>query len=101
MSGTVAEVSGRLERFFLSQGYRLESGTTSDGVYGTGSDLWRILFGAFAKRYKFLLGVTPNHNGTVCNVFLEKGMSGAMGGAIGYMRMKKELQRVRNEIAAM
>ncbi len=82
-----------VEQFFLSEKYRLEDGTPADGTYGIGNNLLRILFGAFVKRYKFKVNVVPSGNG--CLVYVEKGMSGVMGGAIGYAKMKKELARIR------
>ena len=79
--------------FFAAEGYRLESGTTADGIYGIGSNLMRILFGAFVKRYSFKLLIKEHESGS--SVVVDKGMSGAMGGAIGYSKMKKELSRIR------
>ena len=82
-----------VEEFFLAEKYRLESGTKNDAIYGIGNDFLRILLGAFAKRYKFKVKVVQAGDGST--VFIDKGMSGAMGGAIGYSKMKKELARVR------
>jgi len=96
---TVEEASRKVESFFSREGYRLESGSTSDGYYGIGNNVLRIFLGAFVKRYRFHITIEPASNGTVVQV--EKGMSGAMGGAIGYSKMKKELQRVRDEIEAL
>ena len=49
----IDEFPSRLEKFFKGQDYKLESGTNEKGVYGTGSNIMRILFGAFVKRYTF------------------------------------------------
>ena len=87
-----------VENFFLSEGYRLEDGDRHDGVYGIGNNLLRIIFGAFIKRYRFKVRVSAAGSGSVVSV--EKGMSGAMGGAIGYAKMKKELSRVRVGVRA-
>lgn len=92
------EVGERIERFFSQNGYRLESGNRFDGYYGIGNDFRRLIFGAFAKRYKFHVTIEATTEGTVVQV--EKGISGVMGGAVGYTKMKKELQRVRDEIEA-
>jgi len=85
-----------VETFFLAEGYRLEAGEPHDAVYGIGNNVLRILFGAFIKRYKFKVQVLPSGNGSSISVV--KGMSGAMGGAIGYSKMKKELARVREAL---
>ena len=79
--------------FFLAEGYRLESGDVRDGTYGIGNNVLRLLFGAFVKRYKFKVQVVAVGDGS--NVLVSKGMSGVMGGAIGYAKMKKELVRIR------
>lgn len=87
-----------VQTFFISQGYRLESGSTEDGTYGVGSDLLRILFGAFVKRYKFDFAIQPKDKHVWLRI--SKGMSGAMGGAIGYVKMNKELARVMQGLHA-
>ena len=87
-----------VQAFFFSEGYRLENGDRHDGVYGIGNNFLRIIFGAFIKRYRFKVRVSAAGSGSVVSV--EKGMSGAMGGAIGYAKMKKELSRVRVGVRA-
>ena len=78
--------------FFTSRGYRLEEGTPLSGVYGNGSAVLRALFGAFANRYKFQVAVVPQSPYVWLQV--KKGMTGAMGGVIGYAKMKKEMLAV-------
>jgi hypothetical protein len=85
-------VATALEAFFTSQGYRLEAGTKKEGTYGTGSDLMRLLLGGFAKRYKFDFTLELREPSVLLTV--KKGMSGVMGGALGYARMKKEMTRI-------
>ena len=82
-----------VEGYFVSEGYRLEDGNAYDATYGIGNNLMRILFGAFVKRFKFKVQIIAEGSGSFVTV--EKGMSGMMGGAIGYAKMKKELARVR------
>ena len=60
------------------------------------NDILRILLGGFVKRNKFKVKVVPTATGS--NIFVDKGMSGAMGGALGYARMKKELTRIREAL---
>ena len=85
-----------VNRFFLAERYRLESGNPHEAVYGIGNDLLRIVLGGFIKRSKFKVKVVPTI--TDCNIFVDKGMSGAMGGVLGYARMKKELTRIRTAL---
>lgn len=91
-SVTTEALAADVATFFQQQGYKLEGGTPGNGVYGVGSDLMRIFFGAFARRYKFNVLIQP----AGANVWLNitKGMSGAMGGVIGYSAMSKETTRL-------
>lgn len=89
----VMDVADRVASYFAKEGYRLESGTATDGHYGIGNNFLRILFGAFVKRYKFHVQISAE--GDKSRLSIDKGMSGAMGGAIGYSKMKKELTRIR------
>jgi hypothetical protein len=82
--------------FFGTQQYKFEGGTPTNSQWGQGSDVLRVLFGAFAKRYKFNVAIEPQP--PYVWVRISKGMSGAMGGVIGYSKMKKETDRL---IAAM
>lgn len=85
-------VASRVGDFFRSQGYHLESGTSTYGTYGRGSDLLRILFGAFARRHKFKIEIRSQESSVWLTV--SKGMSGAMGGLIGYASMNREVKRI-------
>ena len=89
-------VARTVNKYFIRKKYRLEKGTLEDGVYGIGSDVLRFLFGAFARRYKFKVTVEEKHDEVVLR--FQKGMSGMMGGAIGYSRMKKEFKKIESEI---
>ncbi|QEG22189.1 hypothetical protein [Mariniblastus fucicola] len=89
-------VAAAVQQYFLGEGYRMEDGNPVDAIYGIGNNLLRILFGAFVKRYRFKVQVVPV--GTGSQVSVEKGMSGVMGGAIGYAKMKKELNRIREGV---
>jgi len=90
---SLEQVANSLASFFEAEGYKLESGVPTDGIYGIGSDVMRVLFGAFAKRYSFNIKVVESGSGST--VFIDKAISGAMGGAIGYSKMKKELVRIQ------
>ena len=92
----IEAAAAAVEQFFLSERYRLEDGHTRDAVYGIGNNVLRILFGSLVRRYRFKVRVIPSGSGS--NVFVSKGMSGAMGGAIGYVNMKNELARIREGV---
>jgi hypothetical protein len=81
--------------FFSSEGYKLEGGLPSSGVYGKGSTFWRILFGAFVKRYKFAVQIESKADGQM-QLLLTKEMSGISGGIWGYSQMNNEHQRLAN-----
>ncbi len=95
-SATPQDVSQELASYFAGRRYKLESGSAFEGSYGIGSNLMRILFGAFAKRYVFSFKVLPQGEG--CQLTMSKGISGAMGGVIGYRRMNKELEAILAEL---
>jgi hypothetical protein len=78
--------------FFQGEGYRLESGTRVDGVFGKGSDVLRALLGGFVKRYKFRVEIEPQQLSV--RLTLSKAMSGWMGGAMGASQMKRETARI-------
>jgi hypothetical protein len=67
-------------------------------VYGTGSNLKRMLLGAFAKRFLFGVAISPSGAGSTVTV--RKAMSGNMGGIIGNRKMTGEYQKVASGLAA-
>lgn len=91
-SGDATTVAAWVHEFFCAKGYLLENGTPHSGVYGVGNDTLRILLGAFVRSYKFQVDVATSAGGVWISV--TKGMSGAMGGLIGYMAMKRETKRI-------
>jgi hypothetical protein len=89
-----------VKHFFENRLYRLESGEPGHGIYGTGSNLMRIIFGAFAKRYSFSVKITNPQDRPSVVFHLEKAMSGAMGGVIGYRKMTKEYNAIVEALSA-
>ena len=89
-----------VERFFKDRKYHLESGDPDNGTYGTGSNLMRVFFGAFAKRYSFSVKVRKSEDQRSVVFLLEKAMSGAMGGAIGFAKMTKAYNAIVDELNA-
>lgn len=86
------EIAEKVKNMFISEGYKLESGTLKNAIYGIGNATLRILFGAFVKRYKFNIDIS-DRNELVCVEF-KKGMSGLSGGLIGMSKLKNETSRV-------
>ena len=91
------ELGTALNNYFVNQGYRLEEGNLQGGYYGIGNAVLRVLFGAFVKRYKFGFSITPDVDNMI-RLDLRKAMSGAMGGVPGYLKMKKEYERITEEL---
>ena len=85
-------VASSIAEFFEKEQYKLEEGTPDDGVYGTGSAALRAIFGGLVKRYKFKVSI-HEESGNV-RMLVDKAMSGALGGVLGYSKMKKEHTRV-------
>lgn len=92
-------VADKLGEFFATEKYRLESGDKMNGKYGIGNSVLRICFGAFVKRFRFDVTVAAHDAGSIIRI--EKGMTGISGGAIGYAKLGKELNRIRNEVAML
>ncbi len=89
---TPVALSEALRAYLFRENYKLEEGTALQGVYGTGSAVARALIGGFVKRNKFRVDITPQQELT--RLEFSKGMSGAMGGVIGYQKMSKEFDRL-------
>ncbi len=85
-------IASSVEEFFKREQYKLEEGTPDDGVYGIGSPALRALFGGLVKRYKFKITILEEAGNV--RMSLDKAMSGALGGALGYSKMNKEHARV-------
>lgn len=85
------QIATATEQIFTKHGYKIEQGNKLEGIYGTGSKVMRILFGAFAKRYVF--GISIKEEGPDTKLIFKKAMTGMMGGAIGYAKMNSETER--------
>jgi hypothetical protein len=80
--------------FFFPQGYKFESGTIAQANWGKGSDVARALLGGLAERYVFTVRITMQPPYTW--VAIVKGITGVMGGVIGFSKMNTELVRIMN-----
>ena len=93
---TEEELGVKLQKYLLKKGYKLEAGTTTNGTYGKGSQVLRVLFGAFAKRFSWLINIKSGIHGT--NLVFSKNEKGYMGGVIGVNQVKNEFQRIVNAL---
>ena len=88
------ELATHINSFFISEGYKLESGSIVNGDYGKGSNSSRLLVGSFAKRFKFHIYIYSKQDNTILE--FSKAMSGASGGIIGASKMNKEFEKFTN-----
>jgi hypothetical protein len=82
-----------IDSLLLSQSYRLTNGPKGGGDYEKGSKVMRILFGAFAKYFKFSFRLKVLDDQSI-ELFVVKAASGMAGGIIGMAQVKKELKRL-------
>jgi len=95
-----ASIVDGVDKYFMNRGYRLEAGQPGDGTYGIGSNIMRMLFGAFVKRYSFTVVIMMSDDQRSVVFLFSKAMSGAMGGVIGHSKMTKEYNAIVNELNA-
>ena len=94
-----AKLAGDLERFFASEGYRLEDGVPQDGVYTKGSGGVFAMVGPFSSRMKFK--VQAHQEAENVRLAIYKGMSGMWGGFIGKSKVTNEFNRIILKIKSM
>jgi hypothetical protein len=98
-NGDSAKFAADLERFFASEGYRLEDGTPQNGTYAKGGGGAFAITGAFSSRMKFKVQVVDESGKT--RLLINKGMSGLWGGFIGKSKVTNEFSRVALKIKSM
>jgi tetrahydromethanopterin S-methyltransferase subunit F len=89
---SVDEVADKVALFMSGRGYRLESGTKAQGVYGRGSAGAHALVGPLSRRQKY--NITVVQDGENVALVVAKGMSGMGGGLLSARKVKKEFQEV-------
>jgi anti-sigma-K factor RskA len=98
--GDAVRARATAEQALEAKRFRITWSDEWNAVAERGSKVANALAGAAAQYMKLLVslqrGDTPDH--TV--IRLEKGSSGAMGGAIGVSRTRKNLLTLRDELAA-
>ena len=77
---------------FAAEGYILESGSSTDGVYGRGSAAMHSMVGGLSKRCKFKVNVAQESDKV--RLTINKAMSGAMGGLLGKKKVDREVKRI-------
>lgn len=94
------DLAMKVSHLLSSKGYSIKEGNPGDAVYEKGNRVFRILFGAFYKYFKFGVRVEDGGNGTM-KVRVHKLTSGMSGGLIGVGQVKSELKRLATELAAI
>ncbi|OIQ36146.1 MAG: hypothetical protein BM555_03325 [Crocinitomix sp. MedPE-SWsnd] len=92
------DLAGKIQNYLLKDGYKLESGAPTSGVYGKGSKTMRILFGAFVKRFTWSLSISGDEKSS--KLVFKKDEKGYWGGAIGVAQVKTEWTRITNALKA-
>ena len=87
LASDVNAAAALIEQFFVTNGFSLESGTSSAGVYGKGNKVARALIGGFVKREKYEVSIVPQEGSVAVRV--ASAMSGWSGSAVGRAREKK------------
>lgn len=86
------QLGGSINDLFIKKGYKLESGSNVDGIYGKGNKIARALLGAFIKRFAFSVKITDD--GSSATLIFSKDGKGYMGGAIGVAQVKNEYNSI-------
>lgn len=92
------ELATKLQSFLLKKGYKLEDGTSKNGLYGKGSKIMRILFGAFVKRFAWQITISTV-NGMTQLVFFKQA-KGYAGGVIGVSQVNTEFNSIVNSLSS-
>lgn len=97
---TPEDAAAKINQYFTGLGYKLESGSPVNGVYGRGSQALRVLLGAFHKRFCYNVNISPNPDGTT-KVICTKADKGRWGGVVGYNQVVKETDRHKEALQGM
>ncbi len=89
---TRAELENKLNLFFGSQGYRQKAANETSFTYEKGNRVLRLLFGAFAKYHKQIVGLQQKDD--TFSLFIQRDSSGISGGVIGMNQVRKEFTRL-------
>ena len=90
------DVANIMSDFFISNGFNLDSGTSSVGVYSKGSGASRALLGGFVDRKKYSLKIWIDQS--FVNAQIESEMTGASGSVLGVVRERKGRDEIKNSL---
>ncbi|MGB1104533.1 MAG: hypothetical protein ACPG21_13030 [Crocinitomicaceae bacterium] len=93
---TEEELGAKLEKYLLQKGYKIEAGTPTNATYGKGSQILRILFGAFVKRFAWTVKIQSSVHGTTLT--FAKMAKGYAGGIIGVNQVNGEFTQIVNSL---
>jgi len=89
---TVEGIADKVALFMAGRGYRLESGTKTQGVYGRGSAGAHAIVGPLTRRQKY--NITIVQEGENVAVVVARGMTGMGGGLLSARKVKKEFTAI-------
>ena len=92
------DLGGKINEYLKGQGYKLEKGTNTEGTYGRGSKIMRVLFGAFVKRFEWQVSIAEINKST--GLTFTKNAKGYAGGLIGMNQVKNEYNRLTGTLKA-
>jgi len=90
------DVANIMSDFFISNGFNLDSGTSSVGVYSKGSGAGRALLGGFVDRKKYSLRIWVDQS--FVNAQIESEMTGASGSVLGVVRERKGRDEIKDSL---
>lgn len=93
---SIEEMEKRVDKLLLSLGYKIKEGDPGNGIYEKGNRALRIIFGAFAKYYKFHIASTLKSDELMVEV--KRATSGMSGGVVGMRQVQKELKNLEQQL---
>lgn len=92
------DLGQKVNEYLKKQGYSLEAGTNTNGTYGKGSKVLRVLLGAFVKRFEWQVDISDINEST--GLTFTKKAKGYAGGLIGMNQVKNEYNRLTGTLKA-
>ncbi len=92
------DLGQKVNEYLKKQGYSLEAGVNTNGTYGKGNKVLRVLLGAFVKRFEWHVEVSDINNST--GLTFTKKAKGYSGGLIGMNQVKNEYNRLTGTLKA-
>jgi len=87
------QLGNEVKELLTKEGYKIETGNETNGVYGKGNDIMVLLLGGFAKRFRYPVEITEVAGQST--LIMQNGTSAKiLGGAIGISKHRKEFERL-------